>query len=160
MFWEICGHRRPRSACASAQSDQDLRRSLTELLDTRDRITGKQIPGWDLAHAQDESGSAHFVRLATLLYSMFDINPYKPNELSHPHTLGESICYLRDVRSIFFFHFYSICKWNSRKQRVKTLIRRRIMRLGLHCLPISHKKDTRLIWIKQERGIYYNLTKK
>ena len=31
---DICGQRRPRSACASAQSDQDLRCSLTETLDT------------------------------------------------------------------------------------------------------------------------------
>ena len=37
----ICGQRRPRSACASAQSDQDLRCPLTESLDTIECINGK-----------------------------------------------------------------------------------------------------------------------
>ena len=31
---DICGQRRPRSACASTQSDLYLRRQLTESLDT------------------------------------------------------------------------------------------------------------------------------
>ena len=30
----ICGHRRPRSACASTESDQSLHCPLTESLDT------------------------------------------------------------------------------------------------------------------------------
>ena len=41
------------------------------------------------------------------------------------------------------------------KQIVNILIRHRIMHyavsdLGLHCLPMSHKKDARLIWVKLE----------
>ena len=48
------------------------------------------------------------------------------------------------------FHFYSNFKRNFCKQTVKNLIRRR--HLVLHCLPVSHKKDARLIWAKQTRG--------
>ena len=36
-------------------------------------------------------------------------NPNKPNGLSHPYTLDESICHSRGVRCIYF-HFCSI--WN------------------------------------------------
>ena len=36
------------------------------------------------------------------------------------------------------------------KQTVTTLIRRRVD-LGLHCLPMSHKKDARLIWVNMHR---------
>ena len=42
---DICGQRRPRSACASAQSDQDLHCLLTESLDTAECIDGEQMPG-------------------------------------------------------------------------------------------------------------------
>ena len=42
---EICGQRRPRSACASALSDQDLHRPLTESLDTAECMNGEQMPG-------------------------------------------------------------------------------------------------------------------
>ena len=38
----ICGQRRPRSACAFAQSDQDLRCPLTESLETVKYISGGQ----------------------------------------------------------------------------------------------------------------------
>ena len=50
----ICGQRRPRSDCASAQSDQGLRRPLTESLDTIACITGEQRLGGYFAHAQDD----------------------------------------------------------------------------------------------------------
>ena len=41
----ICGQRRPRSACANAQSDQGLRRLLTESLDTIEYMNGEQMHG-------------------------------------------------------------------------------------------------------------------
>ena len=41
----IGGQRRPRSACASAQSDQGLHCPLTESFDTIKRIIGAQMPG-------------------------------------------------------------------------------------------------------------------
>ena len=54
MSSAICGQRRPRSACASPQSDQGLHCLLTELLDTTEYITGEQRPRWYLVHAQDD----------------------------------------------------------------------------------------------------------
>ena len=39
----ICGQRRPRSACASAQSDQGLHFPLTESLDTTDYMNDEQM---------------------------------------------------------------------------------------------------------------------
>ena len=57
----ICGQRRPRSACASAQSDQGIRCPQTEVLDTKECFNGEQVPWWDLAHAQDAVN--HFVHV-------------------------------------------------------------------------------------------------
>ena len=55
----IYGQRRPRSACASAQSDQGFHYPLTELLDTTECMNGEQKPGRDLAHAHDGTYFAH-----------------------------------------------------------------------------------------------------
>ena len=41
----LCGQQRPRSACASAQSDQGLHCPLTESLDATECINGAQMPG-------------------------------------------------------------------------------------------------------------------
>ena len=43
----ICGKRRPRSVCASPQSDQDFRCPLTESLYTKKCINGEQMAGWN-----------------------------------------------------------------------------------------------------------------
>ena len=51
---DICEQRGPRSAYASAQSDQGIPCPLTESLDTIECINGEQRPGWDLAHAPDD----------------------------------------------------------------------------------------------------------
>ena len=59
----ICGQRRPRSACSSAQSDQGLRCLLTESSGTIECIDGEQMPGWDIAHARDESEYVHFAHV-------------------------------------------------------------------------------------------------
>ena len=58
----ICGQRKPRSACASAQSDQGLHCPLTESLDTTECMNGEQGTGWYFAHAQDDL-SAHFAHV-------------------------------------------------------------------------------------------------
>ena len=50
----ICGQRRPRSACASAQSDQGLQSPLKVSLDTTECMYGEQRPGWYFAHAQGD----------------------------------------------------------------------------------------------------------
>ena len=44
----------PRSDCADAQSDQDLRCPQIESLDTNECFNGKQMPGCDFAHVQDD----------------------------------------------------------------------------------------------------------
>ena len=53
------------------------------------------------------------------------------NGLSRPYHLDESIFILGDLGVIF--HFYFIIAASH---------------LGLFCLPMSHKKDARLIWVK------------
>ena len=45
MFSGICRQQRPRSACASVQSDQGFQCRLTESLDTIEFINGEQMPG-------------------------------------------------------------------------------------------------------------------
>ena len=50
----ICGQQRPRSACASIQSDQGLPCPLTEPLDNIECMYGEERSGCYYAHAQDE----------------------------------------------------------------------------------------------------------
>ena len=45
---------RPRSACVSTQSHQDLPCPLTESLDTTGCMNGEQRPGYYLVHAQND----------------------------------------------------------------------------------------------------------
>ena len=49
----ICGQQRPRSACTSAQSGQELYCPLTESLDSTECINGEQRPEWYFAYVQD-----------------------------------------------------------------------------------------------------------
>ena len=46
-----------------AQSDQGLRCPLTYSFDIIECINGEQMPGWDFAHARDESESVHFAHV-------------------------------------------------------------------------------------------------
>ena len=48
----ICGQQRPRSDCASVQSDQGLRCPLTESCDIIECINGELMPRSDFAHAR------------------------------------------------------------------------------------------------------------
>ena len=48
------------------------------------------------------------------------------------------------------FHFYSNCNGTLCKQTLETLINSAAFDLDLHWLPMSHKKDARLIWVKQK----------
>ena len=74
------------------------------------------------------SVSTLFVTYPAVLHIYLPIvNPKKPNGLSLTYIFSVSICHARDVRCICFkFLFY--LNWNSRKQAVKTLIPRRLMR--------------------------------
>ena len=48
----ICGHRRPKSACAATQSDHSLPCPLTESFDTIKCVDGEQMPGLDCIYAR------------------------------------------------------------------------------------------------------------
>ena len=51
---DICGQRRSRSACASAQSDQSLTCPLTESLDATEYFNGEQTTECYFARTQDD----------------------------------------------------------------------------------------------------------
>ena len=61
---------------------------------------------------------------------------------------------------VVFFIFYSNFKRNFCKQTVENLIRRlnfAASNLVLHCMPMSHKKDGRFIWVKKSFKINSNI---
>ena len=65
MQKRVFGHmrqQRPRSACASAQSDQRLSCPQTESLNTIEWFIWEQRPGWDFAHVQDGVNPHIFAR--------------------------------------------------------------------------------------------------
>ena len=76
-------------------------------------------------------------------------NPLVTNELSHLYHLDESIFIFRSIGSnfSFLFHFSMKIKIANRIAPDGTL-RFAASHLGLFCLPMSHKKDARLIWVK------------
>ena len=57
----ICGQRRPRSACPSAQSDQGLRCPLTGQMTLQNVSMGSKCPDETSKHVWDESESVHFL---------------------------------------------------------------------------------------------------
>ena len=70
-----------------------------------------------------------------------------PNAFSHLYQLDEFISNFRVVGWCFSFSNF---KRNFCLQTVENLIRHHIFAasdLVLHCLPVSHKKDDRLIWV-------------
>ena len=69
------------------------------------------------------------------------------NGLSHPY-LDESIFILRGIRSNFSFLFHFSMKIMSANRLAPDGRPRFVVsHLGLFCLPMSHKKDARLIWV-------------
>ena len=71
------------------------------------------------------------------------------NGISHPYHLEESIFIFRGIRSkiSFLFHF-SMRFLSANRIAPDGTPRFTASHLGLFCLPMSHKKDTRLIWVK------------
>ena len=59
----VCGQRRPRSACASAQSDQGLHCPLTISLGTSECMIVEQMPGRYFVHVQGARVRRHFFAL-------------------------------------------------------------------------------------------------
>ena len=75
-------------------------------------------------------------------------NPFKPNRISQSYQLDQSISVLRVVGSYFSFVFkfwLKILEANSGNPDQTP--RSAASDLGLHCLPVSHKKDARLLWV-------------
>ena len=64
LFFGVCGQRRPRSACASAQSDQGLHCPITVSLHK-----GEQMSKWYFPHAQDDL-NLHILRMLEGTFSL------------------------------------------------------------------------------------------
>ena len=68
--------------------------------------------------------------------------------ISHHYDLDESIFNFMVVG--LYFSFNKNIKSNLYEQTVKNLIRAHFVAsdLVLHCLPMSHKKDARFVWVR------------
>ena len=76
------------------------------------------------------------------------INPLVTNGLSIPYHLDESIFIFRGIRSHFSFSIHFSMKIKSANRIAPDVTPRfAASHLGLFCLPMSHKKDARLIWV-------------
>ena len=75
-------------------------------------------------------------------------NPLVTNEFSHHYQLGESTFIFRGIRSDFSFLFlFSMKIILANRIAPDETPRFAASHLGLFCLPLSHKKDARLIWV-------------
>ena len=77
------------------------------------------------------------------------VNPYVTNGLFHPYHLDEFTFIYRGIRSkfLFLFHF-SMNIMSANRIATDGTMRFAASYLGLLCLPLSHKKDAGLIWVK------------
>ena len=123
----ICGQRRPRSACASVQSDHGLHCPLTESLDTIVCISEEQMPGWDFAHAWDESESLHFTHIRRHRFAW-----RCPSSLRCPFIIPKTRLYNFDplkpdfyVVKLGFTGVYTIFLISVQKHRLWVLVRNR-----------------------------------
>ena len=73
------------------------------------------------------------------------VNPYLTNGFSHHYQLGESTFIFRGIWSEFYFLSHLTMKFLC-ANRIATdgTLRSVASHLGLCCLPMSHKRDTRL----------------
>ena len=84
--------------------------------------------------------------LASLLFQVKTINPFKPN-----YQLDLSISVLRVVRWYFFIFIQNLIGHSIANSGDPDQTQHFVASdLGLHCLPMSHKKDASLtcIWVK------------
>ena len=88
-----------------------------------------------------------------------NFNPYLTNGFSHHYHLGESTFIFRGVRSDFYFlsHF-SMKFFCANRIAPDGTPRSAASHLELYCLPMSLRKDTRLIRVNilYERQFYYS----
>ena len=72
----------------------------------------------------------------------------KINGISHPYNMDESTFIFNGTRCYFPFLFYFSIKFMSANRIAPDGTPRfAASHLELFCLPMSHKKDARLIWI-------------
>ena len=80
--------------------------------------------------------------------SGWSVNPLVTNGLSHSYHLDESTFIYRGIRNDFSFLFYFSMKIKIANRKAPDGTPRfAASHLGLFCLPTSHKKDARLIWV-------------
>ena len=77
-------------------------------------------------------------------------NPLVTNGLSHPYHLDGSTFIFTDIRGIFFHIFISFFDEIHKISKIAPDGKPRFAasHLRLFCLPMSHKKNARLIWDK------------
>ena len=77
------------------------------------------------------------------------LNPHVTNGFSHPYHLDESTFISRDFRHDFSFVFHFWMKFMF-ANRIATdgMPHFAASHLGLFCLPMSHRKNAKLIWDK------------
>ena len=80
--------------------------------------------------------------------TIFILNPLVTNGLSHPYHLDEFTFIFRGVMSNFSFLFHFSMKFmKANRVAPDGTLHFAASHLGLFCLPMSNKKDARLIWI-------------
>ena len=72
------------------------------------------------------------------------------NGISHRYQLEQSISVFREVRWYFIFIQILIEKYASKQYDPDQTPHFVASDLGLHYLPMSHKKDARRMWIKMQ----------
>ena len=77
-------------------------------------------------------------------HTMF--NPNKPNGFSHPYTLGVHLSFKGCQVYLFLFVLFEIENPVSKQWRPWSDTHYAASDLDLHCLPMAHKRDARLIW--------------
>ena len=75
------------------------------------------------------------------------VNPHLPSGPIHPYQLDESISSFRDVWCTFSLLFYFEDILVSKQWRPWSDAVLCTSDMGLHCLPMSHKWVTRLVWV-------------
>ena len=79
-------------------------------------------------------------------YFWLGLNPFNmPNVFSHPYQLEESSCW---VVFFIFIHILKESSVRSKQSRTWSDVAFVTSDLVLHCLPMSHKKGAKLIWVK------------
>ena len=99
--------------------------------------------------------SAEFIKKSTIYAKAQQfgitkqIHPPVTNELSHLYRLDESIFIFSGIRSNFSFLFHFSMKFMSANRITPDRTPRfAASHLRLFCFPMSHKKDSRLLWVK------------